>query len=178
MTKKVLCACLLSLLVCGLASAQAGEWHPSAYLGLALGKSKKADVERAFGKPAWSGHPEDELDNPVKGLLSYEYENVGGFEGRTVVIMNGRTGVVEGISLYVSQQRPLPLAKALEQYGSDYVERESALGPCPTTKKARDFKPPAKREYPIFLVYPHKGMYVSVGQDNNVREIVYMLRCP
>jgi hypothetical protein len=35
-----------------------------------------------------------------------------------------------------------------------------------------------KREYPIFLAYPHKGKYISLDRDNNVREIVYLLRCP
>lgn len=178
MVKKVLCSCWILFLICGVASAQVRKWHAPTYHGLVLGESKKADVARTFGKPVWSGHPEDELDNPVESLLSYEYENVGGFEGRTAVIMNRRTGVVESISLSVSYQKPLPLDKALAQYGRDYIERESALGPCPTAKELRNFKRPAEREYPIFLVYPHKGMYISVERDNNVREIVYLLRCP
>ena len=178
MVKKALCSWLISLLICGVASAQMRRWRAPTYHGLVLGKSKKVDVARTFGKPVWSGHPEDELDNPVESLLSYEYESVGGFEGRTVVVMNGRTGVVESISLSVPYQMPLPLSKALEKYGRDYIERESALGPCPTDKEIRNFKRPAEREYPIFLVYPHKGMYISVERDNNVREIVYMLRCP
>jgi hypothetical protein len=177
MIKKALYSCLILLLIGGVASAQVRKWRAPTYQGLVLGKSKKANVARTFGKPVWSGHPEDEFDHPVASLLSYEYENVGGFEGRTVVMMNRRTGVVESISLSVSYQKPLPLGKALEKYGSDYIERESALGPCPTAKEIRNFKPPAKREYPVFFVYPQKGMYISVEQGNNVREITYMLRC-
>ena len=178
MVKEVSCACLSIILICGAAYAQRRGWRAPTYHGLKLGKSKKADVVRAFGKPAWSGHPEDERDNPVESLLSYEYENVGGFEGRTVVIMDRRTGAVTDISLYPPYQKPLALKRAEEKYGKDYIERDSALGPCPTRRELRNFKPPTVREHPIFLVYPEKGMYVGVDADGNVQGIFYMKRCP
>src|ERR1700748_3163983 len=99
MVKRVFRLCLALLLVCVAASAQALKWRAPTYRGLTLGRSKRADVERAFGRPAWSGHPEDGLDNPIEKLLSYEYDNVGGFDGRTVVIMDGRSEVVQVIYL-------------------------------------------------------------------------------
>jgi hypothetical protein len=145
---------------------------------LTLGKSKRADVERAFGRPAWSGHPEDRLDNPMENFLSYEYDNVGGFEGRTVVIMGRHSGVVQVIYLYPSSQRPLSRSAAVERYGGDYIELESAAGPCPTAKEFRRLKLLTEREYPAFFAYPDKGMYFSVQRDESVLEIGFMLRCP
>ena len=170
--------CLTIILICGAAYAQARKWHAPTYHGLKLGRSKKADVERAFGKPAWSGHPEDEKDNPVASLLSYEYENVGGFEGRTVVIMDKRTGVVRDILLYPPDRKPLPLKLVIEKFGKDYIERDSDLGPCPTRRELRDFKRPLVPEHPIFLVYPEKGLYVGVDAEGDVPVITYMERCP
>ena len=176
--KKAFCLSVL-LLICGAATAQKrSKKQAPSYGGLTLGKSKQADVARVFGKPARSGHPEDEYDNPVERQLSYEYENVGGFKGRTVILMDARSRVVTDIFLYPSEQQPLSLTKALEEYGTDYIERESGLGPCPTAKELRNFKRHTKREYPIFLVYPHKGVFVSFSEDEHVKEIGYMLRCP
>jgi hypothetical protein len=177
MLKKTYGLCQVLLLICGMATAQQLKWHVPTYQGLRLGKAKRVDVERTFGKPAWSGHPEDEYDNPVENMLSYEYENVGGFEGRTVIWMKARTGVVTDIILYPPYQKPLPSKGVLEKLGADYIERESALGPCPTAKEVRKFNRMKRREYPIFLVYPRKGMYVAVDANGNVQDISYMLRC-
>ena len=178
MLRRVFCSYLALMLIYVVASAQAHKWRAPTYQGLTLGKSKRADVERAFGRPVWSGHPEDGLDNPMENFLSYEYDDVGGFEGRTVVIMGRRSGVVEVIYLYPPYQHPLSRSVAVERYGGDYIERESAAGPCHTGKELRRLKRPAEREYPVFIAYPHKGMYFSVQRDESVLEIGFMLRCP
>jgi hypothetical protein len=170
---------LLLFLFCSpIVVAQNRKWHPSSYKGLKLGKSTKADVKRTFGKPAWVGHPEDEYDNPVENMIAYEYEKAGGFEGRTAIWMKRHSGVITEIILYPSDTKPLSWQKILNEFGSDYIERESSLGPCPTTKDLHRFKPSQRREYPIFFVYKQKGLYVSVNESNNVQEIVYMERCP
>ncbi len=174
---KGLCLSLLVLFTFLVADAQKRRWSVPTYQGLTLEKSTKADAERIFGKPVWSGHPEDERDNPVKSLISYKYENVGGFEGRTVIWTKARTGVITDILLYPSEQKPIPIEKVGEKYGTDYIELESGLGPCPTPKEIRKYKPPIRREYPIFFVYPRKGMIVSVAANNKVQEISYLSKC-
>jgi hypothetical protein len=158
--------------------AQKRGWRVPTYEGLTLVKSRKADVVRRFGKPKWVFHPEDEYDNPVKSLISYGYENVGGFEGRTEVVMKARTGVVIGVDLTPAEGRPLPSSDVLEKFGRDYVERGIGLGPCPTPRDIRDYKPVARYEYPAFLVYPQKGVIVMVKEDKNVGSISYALSCP
>ena len=170
----------LSLLCVGwLAAAQSQAWRVPTYQGLKLGKSTKADVERAFGKPVWSGHPiYEEPEGEVEDELLYEYENVGGFNGRTSVYLDARSGVVKAISLYPNYQRPISLEQTIEKYGRGYIERRSKLGPCPTPKEERLYGGAKEREYPAFLVYPQKGLYVSVNRDNRVQEIGFLVRCP
>ena len=162
----------------GQAAAQSQKWQAPIYKGLAVGKSKRADVERVFGKPIWVGSPEDEYDNPIKDLILYEYENVGGFRGRTSVIMKARTGVITEIFLYPHYENPLTLEQAIQIYGNEYIERESDLGPCPTAREIKKFQHPKERKYPIFLVYPHKGLYISIVRDGTVQEIGFIARCP
>jgi hypothetical protein len=146
---------------------------------MTLGKSTKADVERTFGKPIWSGHPiYEESVGQVKDEILYEYENVGGFYGQTSVHLDVRSGVIKAITLYPNNQEPITLEEAIKLYGGGYIERDSRLGPCPTSKELRNYKQQQKREYPVSLVYPHKGMYVSVDRDNKVGHISYLVRCP
>jgi hypothetical protein len=179
MVKKASLLSLSLLCACGIVVAQSRRWQVPTYRGFKLGKSTKADVERAFGKPVWSGHPiYEEPEGEVKDELLYEYENVGGFDGRTSVYLDARRGVVKAISLYPNYQKPLSFNDAIAQYGNEYTERGSKLGPCPTAKELRGYKPQHGREYPIFLVYPQRGMYVSIDRDNKVQEIGYLLRCP
>lgn len=173
--------CSFLLLICGTPAAQKRKWRIPTYGGLTLGKSRKADVERTLGRPEWSGPPEDEYDNPIESMLSYSYENVGGFQGRTVIWMKARSGVVTDILLYPSSERPLTLKELVSKEGRDYIERDAALGPCPTAKEIRKLKGREEGrgecQYPIFLVYPEKGMIVLFDDKENVQEISYMLRC-
>ena len=177
--KKASLSALLLLCACLIAVAQSRGWRVPTYHGLELGKATRADVERAFGRPVWSGHPiYEEPEGEVGDEFLYEYENVGGFDGRTSVYLNARSGVVRAISLYPNHRRPLSFNDAVARYGKEYIERGSDLGPCPTAEELRGYKPPGRREYPIFLVYPESGMYVSVGPNNQVQEVSYLLRCP
>jgi hypothetical protein len=179
MLKKATSLSLLLLCVCVMATAQSRGWHVPIYQGLKLGKSTKADVERAFGKPVWSGHPiYNEPEGEVKDELLYEYQNVGGFDGRTSVYLDARSSAVKAISLYPDYRRPISLEQAVEKYGGGYIERGSKLGPCPTPKEVRVYGGDKEREYPIFLVYPQKGLYVSIDRDKRVQEIGLLVRCP
>ena len=154
------------------------KWQVPTYKGLTLGKSTRADVARLFGKPQWSGHPEDEYDNPVASLLSYEYENVGGFRGRIAIIMKRRSGVVVEVLLHPADEQALTVKQVIDEYGNGYVERGPDLGICPTEKESRYNKSPKEKQYPYFLVYPRRGMFITINSDQRVQEIAYILRCP
>jgi hypothetical protein len=177
--KAILLLFLILLCACAVTAAQPQRWHVPTYEGMTLGKSTRADIERAFGKPIWSGPPiYEEPEGEVKDEILYEYENVGGFYGRTSVYLDVRSGVIKAITLYPNYQRPITLEEAIKLYGGGYIERESGLGPCPTSKELRNYKQKQEREYPVSLIYPHKGMYVSVDRDNKVNHICYLARCP
>jgi hypothetical protein len=124
-----------------LTTSRLQKWRTAIYQGITLGKSTKADVYRIFGKPRWSGSPEDEYDNPVGSLLSFEYDNVGSFNGGTCIIMRRRSGVVIEIYLYPAYQAAPTLPQIVDEYGAGYIERESCLGPCPTAREIKKYKP-------------------------------------
>jgi hypothetical protein len=154
------------------------RWRVPTYEGLTLGKSKRLDVERVFGRPEWSGHPEDAMDNPIPSLISYEYENVGAFDGRTVIIMDRRSEIVAEIYLYPDYRKPpITLKDVLARYGELYTERDGALGPCPTAQEISRYKPPPQRKFPFLMLYPGRGMYVSIDSDLKVQAIVFLRKC-
>ena len=141
-----------------------------------IGVASRANVEQVFGKPSWEGPAEKEpVDEDGPDAILLEYKEVGGFTGGTTLVLDAQTGKVKAISLY--PQKPLPLEKLIRQYGERYIERESALGPCPTVEELRAFRPPEEREYPIFLVYPQRGMYLSVEKNKVVSQISYLDKC-
>jgi hypothetical protein len=154
-------------------------WHIPTYKGIKLNKSTRKDVLRLFGKPTWSGHPEDEYDNPVMSMLRDEFENVGGFKGRTAVNMKKRNKIVDSIELYPPYDNQPTFDELAAQLGKDYVEWDGDLGPCPSRKEIREFQS-RKKIYSTSLVfrsYPQKGFYVAVEHER-VREIVYLTSCP
>src|SRR5689334_5463823 len=124
-----------ALLLVALCSCAAGPWKPGSYQGLAIGRSRSADVLRVFGTPMWTGNPEDEYDNPMASRLSYEYQDPPGFEGHITVLMKARSGRL--IEVSITPTDSIPLKTILEQYGTDYIERGPELGPCPTAKTLR-----------------------------------------
>lgn len=152
------------------------EGQAPTYQGLAIGKSTSADVERVFGKPIWSGPPEEKLiDDDSEDELLYEYLNVGNVEGQTTIVLGARSRLVKAIDVYPRQ--PLALQKVIEQYGNQYVERESASAPCLTKGATLNSAPPKPREYPYTLVYPQQGMYVLVSKDRKISHIGFLARC-
>ena len=154
-----------------------GKWHTPTYLGLTVGKSTKADIERKFGEPVWSGPPEEKLvEADEEEELLYEYLNVGDIVGRTTFVLGARSGVIKAIEIY--PQQDVTLQEVIRKYGSSYIERPSNLGPCPTDREVSEFKALKEREYPYFLVYPERGMYISIQKDGTVLEIGYIIRCP
>lgn len=132
-------------------ATQQHQWQAPTYQGLFLGSSTKADVERAFGKPVWSGTPEKEpTDDTDEDELLYEYKDVGGIKGRTSIFLNAGSGVVKAISIYPEQ---LPAKKAIKRYGGNFVEMNNVLDFCALENKTREKLPLGnkKYEYPIFL---------------------------
>ena len=155
---------------------QPPQWQVATYNGLILGQSTASEVEQVFGKPLWVGPPEEKLiDDETEEELLYEYTDVGGIKGQTTIVLGARTKIIKAIDIYPKQ--PVTLRHIVTKYGNEYVQRESKLGPCPTQDEVRNFKPGANREYPLFLVYPHLGMYVSLSETEKISHIGYLANC-
>lgn len=165
-----------AVVLASLCSCAPSSWKPSSYKELVIGRSRSADVLRVLGKPMWIGHPEDDYDNPIKSLISYEYRNPAGFDGRITAVMKASSGKL--IEIYVIPTDSIPLSTILEQYGTDYIDRDLVLGACPTAERLRTYKPKPGYPYPRFLVYPQKGVYVSQSSPSWVQSLVFPLRCP
>jgi hypothetical protein len=100
-------------------------WKTPIYRGLTLGKASRAKVEELLGRPKWSGQPEESVfEAEPTSELWYEYEGAEGAPGRTTIVMNNRNVVV---AVLVSLKEPISWGKAIERYGSKYVERSGLL---------------------------------------------------
>jgi hypothetical protein len=116
------------------------------------------------------GQPEESVfEAEPTSELWYEYEGPEGAPGRTTIVMNTRNVVV---AVLVSLKEPISLGKAIERYGSKYVERK--WSPCGEYRPKKDERPPLS----TFIVYPQKGMYLLSGSHDLIIEIGYLLRCP
>lgn len=176
---KALIAASLAILLDVNASLGQGKrlaWQPADYHGVKVGKSTSSDLTRLFGKPQHSYNPEDEYDNPVLTLISYSYDNLAGFQGRTIFTMKKRDRIVFEIELDPSYKRRLDNTWMLSQFGNEYIKRIHV--PCPTGREPRNNLDSSGATGEGFYLYPKKGFYVRIDSGYRVREIVYLTSCP
>lgn len=96
-------------------------WVPAVYHGLVMGKTTRADVLRALGKPTWVGHESDTgtpmmdftASDPVRGTLS---------------VLFGRGGIVAGMRL--SPKEPITEKDIVRILGSDFLVVRYATDDC------------------------------------------------
>lgn len=179
---KALIAASLAILLDVNASLGQGKrlaWQRADYHGVKVGKSTSSDLTRLFGKPQHTYNPEDEYDNPIPTLVSYSYENLAGFQGRTIFTMKKRNGIVFEIVLnpsYKTYKRSLDNNWMLSQFGNEYIKR--IHDPCPRGREPRNNLDSSGATGEGFYVYPRKGLYVRIASGYGVSEIVYLNSCP
>lgn len=176
---KALIAASLAILLDVNASLGQGKrlaWQPADYHGVKVGKSTSSDLTRLFGKPQHTYNPEDEYDNPVPTLLSYSYDNLAGFQGRTIFTTKKRAGIVFEVVLDPSDKRKLDNNWMLSQFGNEYIKR--IYDPCPRGKEPRNNHDSSGATGEGFYLYPRKGFYIRITSGYGVGEIVYLNSCP
>ena len=134
---KAVIAVSLTILLCVHAPVGEGNlvWQPANYHGIRVGKSTSSDVIRLFGKPQHTYSPEDEYDNPIPTLVSYSYNDLVGFQGRTIFTMKKRDRIVFEVLLYPSYKRKLYSDWMVSQFGNEYIKRIHQ--PCPRGKEPK-----------------------------------------
>ena len=165
------------------------EWVPSTIKGITPGKSKYKDVIRLFGKPDYEGEMiEDPPLKPPEALIKLGYNRDIEIEGVLARIGFGvydETRIVTSISLAFEE---MTKEDAIKIYGDDYyvitnsdynnsTTREYAsLCVYKSQKRNQEVKVDGS-DYPIYLVYPQKGMYIQIRRNNKVMMVEYMNGC-
>lgn len=150
------------------------KWTPIEYGGLLAGKSTYEDVKKLFGKPRWEGWNDEkafESDTELEKLLQYSGDAKG--KESIEVVTGEETKIVKAFSV-----RPYPSItkqEAITKFGPDYFEIGSGEPMCITGNK----KGPSEKklEFPMMLVYPSKGLYVLIDEDNKVNHFGFTYKC-
>ena len=151
------------------------KWTPSSYQGLTPGISTYNDVKKSLGNPRWEGGSEEqtfESDPEVELLL--QYSNVGSEQQGVEVIVGKKTKLVKAISFYPNPE--ITKQEAILKYGSDYFETSAGESVCIKDNPKREVSE-KHLNYPILLVYPERGMTITVGEDNTVTLVSLLYKC-
>ena len=205
MSKKIFLSMILMMwvvVVCEPAISQVKrekvKWVPSTIKGITPGKSKYKDVIRLFGKPDYEGEaidcgsedsvePSEELSGALIGLSYDRYIKTEGVLARIGFGVYDETRIVNDISLYFKDEE-MTKEDAIKIYGTDYyvitrsdyynsTTREYAsLCVYESQKRNQEVKVDGS-DYPIYLVYPQKGMFIQVRDDNTVMGLFYTDKC-
>src|SRR2546430_1576934 len=114
--KVLLMTVLLLTAVAGRASQASRQWRPATYRGITLGKSKLANMLRAWGQPKWSR--DSKRDDDGEQVTWTNYEKVGEFAGPTTVVSDTRSGTITRINFYPDR---LTKGEAIAQFGKSYI---------------------------------------------------------
>jgi hypothetical protein len=149
-------------------------WIPSTYRGIILGKSKYEDVIKLLGTPGWKGDNEEKtFENDDEFEILLQYPNKGVEQEAVEIVIGKKTKIVKALS-YIPYPE-ITKQEAISKYGLDYFEISSGESVC--TKNTNPDSSKGKLNYPILLVYPQKGLYVLVNENDQVLHIGYLYKC-
>lgn len=151
------------------------QWVAPTVFGLKLGSSRDRDIRKLLGKP-WSEGPNDEKtygNDPEEEIL-LQYNNVGEFKDAVDFVVGKKSRILKALAVYPLQRRTKQ--EIISEFGSKFFEIESWESMCISGERQRteDKKKPL---YPILLVYPSKGMYVMLDEDQRVNHTGYGMKC-
>jgi hypothetical protein len=156
------------------------RWISPEVFGLKLGDSTLTDVKKQFGKPIFEGPNQEKVyTEDAEDEILVQYRNVKEADvqlGSMLLdfIVGKKTKVVKAVAIYTGTL--LRREDILSKYGNDYFEIESWESFC--IDKNRMPGPSVKKlNYPVVLVYPNKGMYVLLHEQNYVIHIGYAMKC-
>jgi hypothetical protein len=151
-------------------ATQAGRhWRPATYRGITVGKSKVADMLRAWGKPKWSRTSKREADEESQVTWT-NYERVGEFPGPTTVVSDSRSGVVTRINFYPDR---LTKEQAIAHFGSGYLVTRYAFDSCLDEEDSEPIYESSTGPL-VSVEYRARGIAISVGYKDLVTRISYV----
>jgi hypothetical protein len=141
------------------------QWQSGTYRGITVGKSTAAELLRKWGKPRETGHWE--WDNPKNPkFLLHHYDAQEAAMGAIMVEVETKTGKVAAISASPDE---LPLSKAIELFGKDYIEARYKECKCDLGYESPIFESPDGNF--IYVEYRSRGiaMFVDGEQVTSVQ---------
>ncbi len=152
------------------------KWIAPVYLGLKLGTSTKTEVKSLLGEASYEGIPEENtfLDER-EGEIEMEYKNPLSVDGVILITVGMKSLKVKAISYYPNN--PKSREEIIAKFGSHFFEVASYESMCIKTNHQMGSNFKKLNDYPISLVYPNQGMYVSIQDQNLVSHIGYSFKC-
>ena len=151
------------------------KWQPANFKGIRIGTDSRAMARKLFGKPTWSGKPEDYDENDPE--IWENYAGVDEFHKDITVMSSAKTGVIRMI---VSHHKNLSVEDAIRRLGDDYKTSKYSLCREKTGKPATDAEdesfilvedPKGSIEY---IEYRNKGIIVKTDDSGKkVNDIEY-----
>lgn len=149
------------------------QWKPSEYFGIIPGQSTYKDVKKILGKPRSEGpDPESEMENDAG--QDTEFNTLLQYSNGVEVIIGSDTKIVKTIGTSYSEMNK---QDAIVKFGTEYFEVEGSHSACVTEEQKRGSSEKKEMDYPILLVYPEKGMTISIAKDNSVIGIWFLYKC-
>jgi hypothetical protein len=175
---------ILALLVSqGLATGNAGrKWGAGNLRGLIVGKSKRADMLRRFGKPKWTQtKPEDEDEREERDkdrdrhkesrrVTWNNYDGIGEFPGATNIATDTRSSVVTRIDFFPEK---LTKDQAIAHFGVGYIITRYDIDECLSDEEHQSFYESPKGSF-LSLEYRARGIAIAIDDHDFVNKIRYV----
>ncbi len=109
------------------------QWKPAVFKGIKVGVDSREFALKAFGKPIWSGEPEDQ--NKQNPEIWDNFNNVDDFHKSITVMSSIKDGKILMIE---SHQKNITLDDVIRLLGDDYKKTSYSIIVCDKTKPESD----------------------------------------
>lgn len=151
------------------------QWISPTVFGLRLGSARERDIRKLLGKPWWEGpNVEKAYPNDPEDEILLQYNNVGEEKDDVDFAVGKKSRIIKSVAVYPTRRQTKQ--EVLAEFGSEFVEIESSESMCVSEKRLQS-EGKNSPQYPIVLVYPSRGMYVMLNEDQRVNHVGYGMKC-
>ncbi len=150
--------------------AHSDKWQAATYRGLTVGKSTRADVLRAFGRPLRKDVSVGQTDTDQDQEIWYIYKDIGELPGELAVALDKKNGKL--ISMYLYPEHLLK-KDAIKHFGAGYIIKRYDF--CPGFENA-DAAPTYESPNGEIqrIEYRERGIAIYYDSTDEVKDISYI----
>ncbi|MDQ3817287.1 MAG: hypothetical protein M3362_06310 [Acidobacteriota bacterium] len=134
-----------------------------------MGKSRRADMLRVFGRPLWSRSQREEEEDSKPEVWN-NYEGIGEFPGQANVVVDKRSGIITRIDFF---PKKLTKEQAIAHFGQDYVITRYDFEPCSDDEESEPIYESPNGPL-VSLEYRQRGIAIAIGHGDLVTKISYV----